>query len=45
MDLALLFFLVQCPYPLPFPFFPKEALRRGVTEAEVGVILASCDIG
>ena len=43
--LTFLIFIIQCPYSIPFPFLPKVAKDKGITESQIGVILASFDIG
>jgi len=43
--LVFLYFVITSPYAIPFTFFPKVALDKGVNEGEIGLILGSYNIG
>ena len=43
--LLFLYFIITSPYAIPFTFFPKVAIDRGVKEGEIGLILGSYNVG
>lgn len=44
-SLVFLYFIVTSPYAIPFTFYPKVALDKGLNEGEIGLILGSYSVG